>query len=174
MKRVALALMVPVAMLAAVAACAPPLKNPATYPEPGDNQVKLEVEAVRITSNAVTTVAENIYVEVNAVNGNGEPLVGDNFEPLHNWESGPTSTIPGKPWTMIFSQAPGEGAGSIILGVKVFPQSNTRAKAAVSIKCHWFVKRSGETQWTEDKPKIQVGSGATVTCIYSIQFPTGK
>jgi hypothetical protein len=129
--------------------------------------VKLEVEAVQITANAVTTVSENIRVKVNAVNGNGETLIGDDFKPLHEWDSGNTSTIPGKPWAMIFSQAPGDGAGSIILGVKIYP----KAGKAVSIKCHWFVKVSGATTWTEDKPKLQVDAGAMVTCLYSIQFP---
>jgi hypothetical protein len=154
-------------LLCGLTACSVPGQNPAARPAPGDNQVKLEVEAVQITQNAVTTVSENIRVRVNASNGEGENLIGDDFKPLADWDSGNTSTIPGKPWTMVFSQAPGDGAGSIILGVRIYPKSGK----IVSIKCHWFTKLSGATNWTEDKPKLQVGAGDLITCLYSIQFP---
>ena len=172
MKKIALGLMLPLAALAIVAGCTMPGQNTAARPAPGDNQVKVEVEAVQITQNAVTTVTEHINVLVNAVNGNGEPLIADDFKPLTNWDSGETTTIPGRPWAMEFSQAPGEGAGSIILSLRVFSKANRVHRNALNIKCHFFVKRSGETTWTEDKVKVQVGTGVPVTCVYSIQFPT--
>src|SRR4029078_4668384 len=103
-KKIALCLMLPLAALAIVASCTMPGQNTAARPAPGDNQVKVEVEAVQITQNAVTTVTEHINVLVNAVNGNGEPLIADDFKPLTNWDSGETPTIPGRPWAMEFSQ----------------------------------------------------------------------
>jgi hypothetical protein len=164
--------MVPLAILSIVAGCSMPGQNTAARPEPGDNQMKIEIEASQTTKNAVTNITEHIRVKVNAVNGDGEPLIGDDFKPLTQWDSGRTITYPGKPWAMILSQPVGQGGNAIVAAFQIYPESNAKFNRTVDIKCHFFIKRFGiDTDWVEDKPKLQVGTGAKVTCLYSVQFP---
>lgn len=118
------------------------------------------------TSEAVVIIPGHINVTVNAYDANG-PLDSDDFGKLKNWKSGREPTIPGKPWKMILSLPPGTGGDFIQASFKI---SHDITDKAISIRCHFFVSRLGGP-FVEDKPKLQVGVGTPVTCLYNIQFP---
>lgn len=157
------------------AACVPGATSPPVLPAPGDNQVRIKIEATQLRADGPRVVAENyIDIIVNTFNGEGVPLVGDDGKPLANWSAGPSSSIPGKPWSITLSQAPGQGGGTIAGSVRVLSAANAHIRDALNINCHFDVLISpasgGDGKFHESLTSFQTGVGRQVSCLFSFTF----
>ena len=173
----ALWLILPAVFLVPLGACVPGATSPSVLPAPTDNQVRIEVEATHLTPDGPKVVAENyIDIIVNTFDAAKPPvpLVGDDGKPLANWSAGPSSSIPGKPWSITLSQAPGVGGGVVAGSIRVLSAANSHIHNALAINCRFFVAVSplsgGDGLFHEAPQFFQTNTGRQVSCLFSFTF----
>lgn len=136
--------------------------NPAARPGPGDNTLEVQIHAYGWTAsrNDVVELRRDVKARVDATNGAGEPLVGDDGKPISNWRH---DTAGSHPWKLVLSQpqdAPNRGIGvSIRARVAEMPGDEQ-----INLVCNFIVNG------VEDVKNAQAGVGPEIVCMYRTGF----
>lgn len=144
----------------ALAGCALP-KDPITMPAPGDNVLRVEIHVYQVTgSGDIQELRRDVKARVTASNGHGDPLLGDDHQPISNWRH---DTTEHDTWKLELSQppdAPTRGIGvSIRARVALAPDDSH-----VNVVCSFFVNG------VEDLKNAQAGVGPEIVCMYRTGF----
>ena len=147
-------------ILASLTGCV--VKNPDTMPGPGDNVLRIEIHAYAIAPSGTDhlEVRRSFAARVDATNGVGELLLGDDGKQVSNWKVTGVTPLPAIVLSQRSDAGPERGIGvSIKASVQPVPGDKQ-----ISIVCSFFVNG------VEDLANAQAGQGRDIVCMYRTKF----